>query len=233
MGISLKRANLLAGAWDESSSLKDAHKKAGIPAGDERTMRRNRRWTEDLLGIELAAHNDKYSTHKNIECPSSLDIREARKCKDFVITSLTNNSPVIKPFLAALKKFIEARNGQLLVIPVRYQNPNAMHTTKGYFWDSAIYPYALTEDLSLGKNLMVSAVRLNATSVNPLSGKQALGGHKSVVYGHPQLAMELVGTPKDEMPKVMMTTGSCNRSQYTSSDVGGKANFYHTVTPYT
>ena len=227
--ISLARAKKTAAAWDEATSLSDAIKRSGYSNQDARNNNRVRRATEEMLGIKLTAHNDKNSTHDEIECPSTLDIRAARKCKDFVITSLTNNSPLIKPFLFALKKFIEARNGQLLVIPVRYQNPNAVHSTKGYFWDDTIYPYALTKDLNLGRNLVVSAVRLNATSVNPLSGKQALGGQKSVIYGHPQLAMELVGTPKDETPKVMMTTGSCNKARYSSSDRGGKAYFYHTA----
>lgn len=219
----------LAEVWDNSSSLRDACLRAGSKTKDPRNMNRLRRKAELVTGRELDPHNEKNSTHNTIECPSTLDLKSARKHKDFIITSLTNDSPLVKPFLEALRKFAEHRNGQLLVVPVRYQNRDAMHSTEGYKWDEAIYPYALTKDLNVGRSLVISAHRMRATTINPLSGKQALSGQKSAIYGHPQLAMELVGTPKDELPKVMMTTGSCNRAQYSSSDAGGKANFYHTI----
>jgi len=192
-------------------------------------MLKLRRKAEELTGVKLHPHNDKHSTHNEIACPTALDVSKARKCKDFVITSCTNDSPLVKPFIEALKLFIESRNGQLLIVPVRYQNRDAMHDVDGYNWDSDIYPYALTEDMSLGRNMVISSHRMRATTVNPLSGKQALSGAKSAIYGHPQMALELVGTPKDELPKVMMTTGSCNKAQYSSSDAGGRAEFYHTI----
>lgn len=224
-----KLAMNLADVWPDASSLKDACAKAGSKTTDPRYMHRLRREAEELTGLTLHPHNAENSTHQEIECPSTLDLKAARKCRDFVITSLTNDSPLIKPFLYSLKKFAESRKGQLLVVPVRYRNNDAMHDTKGYQWDKEIYPYALTKDLNLGKNLVISAHRMRATTINPLSGKQALSGEKSAIYGHPQIALQNVGTPKNEQPKAMMTTGSCNRAQYSSSDAGGKANFYHTV----
>lgn len=229
MNASQKRLLKLAQVWNDSKSLRDACKKAGYKTSDYRNMLRYRRASEELTGETLEPHNEKNSTHKFIECPSDLDLKQARKCKDFVITSVTNNSPLVKPFLESLRLFAESRKGQLLVVPVRYQNKDMMDSDEPYSWDEKIYRYALTKDLNIGSNLVISAHRMRATTINPLSGKQALSGEKSAIYGHPQLAMELVGTPKNETPKVMMTTGSCNHAQYSASDAGGKANFYHTV----
>ena len=223
------RLRKLADIWPDCSSLRDACAKAGWSTTDPRNMLKHRRAAEELTGLTLAPHNEKNSTFWELTCPSTLDMKQARKSKDFVITSCTNDSPLVKPFLKALELFAESRNGQLLVVPVRYRNPSAMSSDAGYKWPDEIQPYALVDNLNVGRNLVISAHRLNATSVNPLSGKQALSGQKSAIYGHPQLAMELVGTPKDEMPKVMMTTGSCSKAHYSATDAGGKASFYHTL----
>jgi len=229
--VSLKKAKKLVAVWPESKSLADAMKKAGFITKDPRQQNRNRRAVEELLDITLPPHNPELSSFWDIQCPSTLDLKSARKSKDFIVTSCTNDSPLIKPFLQALKKFSDHREGQLLVVPVRYANPNAIRKQKekGLNWPTEIEPYALTKDLHLGNKLVISSHRLNATAVNPLSGKQALSGQKSAIYGHPQLAMELVGTPKNKTPKVMMTTGSCNRAKYSATDAGGKAKFYHTL----
>ena len=84
MTISLKRAQRLAAVWGESSSLSDAVKRSGYSDKDARNNNRVRRLTEEMLGISLPTHNDKNSTHKEISCPTTLDLSAARKCKDFV-----------------------------------------------------------------------------------------------------------------------------------------------------
>jgi len=227
--ISKRMAEKLVDVWSESSSLADACRRAGFKRKDARGQNRIRRSAEELTGVKLPALNPKNASFWDIECPSSLDLKQAQKKKDFVITSCTNDSNLVKPFLIALEKFAEYRSGQLLVIPVRYRNPDGVRNNTELQWPEEIHPFALTKDLHINSKLVVSAHRLNATSVNPLAGKQALSGTKSAIYGHPQLAMELVGTPKSQLPKMMMTTGSCNRAKYSATDSGGKANFYHTI----
>lgn len=226
-----QRLEKLVEVWGDSKSQADACRRAGYKTKDPRRQHRLRRAAEEHTGVTLPAINANKSSPSfwDIKCPSSLDMVAARKSKDFVITSCTNNSPLVKPFLTALDKFAQYREGQLLVVPVRYRNPDGFRSKQVHKWPEEIEPFALTKDLHLGPKLVISSHRLNATSVNPLAGKQALSGQKSAIYGHPQLAMELVGTPKNQMPKVMMTTGSCNRPKYSATDAGGKAKFYHTI----
>ena len=225
----LKRAQKLVDVWHTCKTQAEAVKKAGYKTKDARQQSRLRRQAEELTGTTLPPLNPEQSTFWDIQCPSTLDLKQARKKKDFVVTSCTSDSKLIEPFLEALRLFSEHRNGQLVVVPVRYANPNGVKKKNHHSWPDQITPYALTKDLHLGPNLVISSHRLGATAVNPLAGKQALSGKKSAIYGHPQLAMELVGTPKDMLPKIMMTTGSCNRPKYSATDAGGKANFYHTI----
>lgn len=227
--ISRKKAEKLVEVWPESKSLADACKRAGFTTSDPRRQHRVRRAAEDLTGVTLPALNPQFSTFWDIDCPSTFDIVAARKCKDHIVTSCTNDSTPIKGFIKALDKFAKHRDGMLSIVPINYRNPDAVHNTSNHRWPEEMHPFALTQDLHLGPKLLISAHRLNATSVNPLAGKQALSGKKSVVYGHPQLAMELVGTPKNHNPKIMMTTGSCNLPKYSATDAGGKAAFYHTA----
>ena len=223
-----KRYERLADVWNQSTSLKDAAKNAGIPF-DDRNLRRIRRQAERELGIILHPHNPEKSTASQVECPSLLKVEDLRGCKDFIITSATNNSPTVKPFVEALKQFAKHRSAELLIIPVRYRNPSAVTKTTDYKWDESLYPYVLLDDLQVSSKLVISTTPLQATAVNPLSGMAPVSGIKSAIYGHPQMGMEVVATPANELPKIIHTTGSVSRPRYSSTKDGGKAKFNHSI----
>lgn len=230
MNLSEKKAHRLVAVWKDASSLKEAVDLAGLSNKDERNNRRYRRLAEQITGQELPPHNPKFSTHTDIQCPSTLDLDKAKNNSSFIVTSCCNNSKLEIEFLQALENFVEHNAGcQLLIVPVRYKNLSAMEHNEGYEWPSQIYKYALLEDLHLNDSLVVSGLRLQATAVNPLSGLHANSGVKSAIYGHPQLAMELVPTPKSELPKMMHTTGALNKPSYSSTKAGGKATFHHSI----
>jgi hypothetical protein len=76
--------------------------------------------------------------------------------------------------------------------------------------------------------LIKSDVKINATAIWPLSGKEAHGGpHSWVVFGHPQIACEPVASPGNAMPKKLFTTGSCTIENYSVTDLGERAKFHH------
>lgn len=225
--ISLETAKKIQEAWPDSSSLEDAMKNAGLKTRDSRRMHRNRRAAENLLNIELPAHNEQFSTYKDISCPSTLDIKKAKKSKSFVITSCVNNSPVADRFFDALSLFCADKKSQFLVVPMRYKNPNAVSRNEDYWWDKRIHEFVLKDDFIVNKNLVISANRLSATLLHPLSGLRANSGARSAIYGHPQLSMQMVATPKDETAKMIHTTGAISRPRYSSSGAGAKAHFNH------
>jgi hypothetical protein len=229
MIIGKEKAKLLASVWADASSLRDAVGKAGLSNKDERNNRRYRRETEQILGITLRPHNARFSSYKKVECSSSLDLKAARQSKSFVITSCTNNSPIVPQFFEALKKFSKHYSAELVVKPVLYQDRLAFPKAEDYEWDEAIFPYALNEDLLIGKDLMVSSLNITPTAASPLSGLHDFTGMRSGIFGHPQLAMQSIASPKSELPKFLWTTGSINRPRYSDTKAGGKAKHHHTM----
>lgn len=216
----------LESVWPESNSAKDAFKRAGIKYDESNARSVIRQGRKE--GYELPTINPKHATPTHINCPSTLDIKRARAAKNLVVTSATNNAPIIEPFLEALKLFAKKRNAELIVKPVNYKNLSAMRTTDDYEWPHQITPYALQSDLLLGPKLQISSVNIQATAVNPLSGMEPIGGLRSCIYGHPQLAMKVVAAPTIELPKIMHTTGSISRPRYSDTKEGRKAHFHHT-----
>ena len=64
--ISYETANRLVAVWSEASSLADACERAGIKTKDARKHNRYRRMAEDMLNVQLTAHNQSFSPKLNI-----------------------------------------------------------------------------------------------------------------------------------------------------------------------
>lgn len=224
--ISIDTATRIRDVWPLASSCVDAMRRAGLATKNERRLRFYKVEAERMLGIKLPAHNPKYKSDQNVDCPSFLDLAKVKKQRSFVITSATNNSRLNEKFFDTLEAFAEHRGAQLLCVPLKYRH-NTLITKNDYSWPERIYPYAILDDLILSKSFMVSGLRLQATAVNPLSGMAAHSGHRSAVYGATSLHLQMVPTPGDETPKMMQTTGSCTSRTYTKTKAGGKAKFHH------
>lgn len=157
---------------------------------------------------------------------------ELRKSKVFVVTSAQNDTDLHKPFWHALQRYCAARQAQLLVIPCHYKNLDAFHKGEGsdYTWPAEVLPYLLDRDIAISQNLMVMGdVKINATAVNPLGGMEPLSGLRSAIYGHAQVQMRMVATPANALPKMLHTTGSVSKKNYSRTRDGKKAKFHHTI----
>jgi hypothetical protein len=225
----IERLQALADAWPTATSLDDAFIRAGIKLNDVRAKQRLRRQAEQELGILLPPHNPKHSTEKDLRCPSTLDVAQAKKAKGFICASFTNNTTLMAKFLDTLELFSKAKGYQILVQPINYQNPNAMQKREAPVWHKRIIPYALEQDFHINSSIVFSSVSLQATSARPLAGKQVAYGRKSVIYGHNSLGLLPVATPKGEVAKHLFSTGSMNVSKYSDSDAGIKAYARHTL----
>ncbi len=225
--IGRQTAQRIRDAWPSANSLTEAMRMAGVKTQDRRTWYRYRKQTEAIFGIELPAHNQQLSPEKNEnQCPSYLDHKKAGKSKSFIITSATNNSNLNAKFFDTLEAFSDETGAQLLVIPIKYRH-NTLIRRDDYAWPSRIYPYAVNQDIIVNKSLVVAALNLIATAVNPLSGLQENSGSRSAIYGHTQVALNCVATPGNDDPKIITTTGSCTSATYTKTKQGGKAKFHH------
>lgn len=152
--------------------------------------------------------------------------------KRFIITSAVNDTDLI---LQAHKTFISMSkrlDAAYMVIPGAYKNPALydLGLSASFTWPKAILPYVVDADIKLNKHLIVRGkTRIQYTAVNPLQGMNHAGDICSEIFGHPQIAMEMVPTPKEKIPKGLYTTGSMSQKNYNYSVAAKKAEFHHSI----
>lgn len=151
-------------------------------------------------------------------------------CSRFLITSAVNNTPIDPGTHAAFRTCAESLGAHYLIVPSVYRNPDLKHEgiMEGYTWPEEIHPYVCPNDLWLNDHLVIRAEsRIQYTVVNPLAGMNHAGGITSEIFGHPQVAMQLVPTAKPLLPKLLHTTGTISQPNYGGSQRAHKARFHH------
>ena len=184
--------------------------------------KRPKKTKAEVIKPEDVHHSLSQETKKNIKSNSR-----------FIITSAMNNCPLNENFWASVENYAKHNNASIIVIPVRYKNPTSQREAKRQeredaWWDPRVEKYATDDLVKLHSTFYVMGhVRVQATAVNPLSGLDSMSGGASGVFGHSQLSMRMVATPQNKLPKVLWTTGSCTKKEYSKSKAGVKAKFHH------
>ena len=159
-------------------------------------------------------------------------VSEIKKYKRFIITSAVNDTPLAGEAHKTFERMARELNACYLVIPGRYKNPNMLNQgiQHNYTWPEEVLPYICNADVELNKNLVIrSLFPIQYAAINPLSGMNHAGDIRSEIFGHPQIAMQMVATAKNELPKMLHTTGSISVKNYSSSKQGKKAEFHHQI----
>jgi hypothetical protein len=156
-----------------------------------------------------------------------------------LVTSAQNATPVHPSFITTLERHAnEVSAADILVVPYRYKNPFNPHTTPAQkkdiendeWWDDAVKPYLLNTRKRLNANLTLMAdVKIQATTGKPLAMMDAMSGPESSLLGHPKLQLRTVPVPHHQMPKIMSTTGTCTRLNYSDTRLGKISEFHHTI----
>lgn len=180
---------------------------------------------EDVMNEEFKRLG--YDVDKAEERAKYIESRYKNGCKSFVITSAQNNTGEFKAFLESLKTYCKHKRAELIIIPVHYKNANAWTKDTVKEWPKAIEPYLVHGQIDLGHVAIMSHIKIEAPSINPLQGKHGYCGNRWIVFGNAQHQMLPVATPPDMMPKRMYTTGSVTKKNYSISDRGAKADFNH------
>lgn len=150
--------------------------------------------------------------------------------KRFVITSAQNDTPLNDKFFKSILNYCEEEDAKLLVIPVRYKNPDSFHVAiqDKISWPQEIIPYLCDSNLKINKNLTIMGnVKISATGTNPLSGLETISGTTSCIIGHAQLQMKPVATPKNKHTKILHSTGSISEKNYSRTKAGIKGSHHH------
>ena len=165
--------------------------------------------------------------------PETIDLTAPSDKKIYIITAAQNATPIHEPFFAALLKYCELRDAELMVIPYRYKNPTSLwsDTNKGgEWWFSSLEPYLVDTKVKITKSLqMLGQIKTQPTAVAPLSGFDAFTGSDSAILGHPKVQLKTIATPSKQMPKILTTTGACTVENYTDSKAGHKGRFHHNI----
>lgn len=158
-------------------------------------------------------------------------IEEFDTNKRYVITSAQNATPSNKEFLASLLNYCDRNDAELLIIPIRYRNPTSMWTERNEsqeWWAPDLLPYIHDYSRRLGKSLeYLGHIPIQPTAVNPLTGFESYTGLNSAIFGHPKVALQCIATPSQNLPKILTTTGSITRLNFTDSKAGHKGAFHH------
>ncbi len=149
----------------------------------------------------------------------------------YLITSAQNATRVHDGFLATLKVAAKAMGAELVVIPLRYKNPTSVWSSdqeSDEWWCESVEPYLYNQRKKLNKNLvLVGDVKIQPTASSALTGFESLTGAESCIIGHPKMEFRSVPAPSGRYPKILSTTGSVTRSNFTDSKAGALGNFHH------
>ena len=168
------------------------------------------------------------------ESPQYIRAKERKfdkKKKRFIITWAQNDTPVHEDFICNIEAYAGHIGADIHVIAGRYKNPTSVFTDKNYdTWSDRIIQYLDAGRHEVHKHMWImSDVKIQPTAVDPMTGLQGMSGINSCVFGSPKVHMETIPVLEGNLPKLMMTTGSCTVKNYTDSKSGKKGEFHHTL----
>lgn len=156
--------------------------------------------------------------------------RKLTKSKYYIITSAQNNTSLHRDFWDNIKAYSKFLNAEIHVILNRYKNPTSVFTDAlSEKWDSEILPYSDAKRHHIHKHLvLMSDIKIQPTASLPLTGMEGLSGLNSCIFGHPKVQFKVIPALEGYEPKMMFTTGSVTKANYTDSKAGKKGEFHHT-----
>lgn len=158
--------------------------------------------------------------------------REAKKdAKVYFITSAQNNTPVHEGFYENIEAYAKLHKAQIHAILLRYKNPTSVFQDADQeFWVEEVEKYMDANRHNIHKYVTIMGdVKIQPTAVNPMSGMQALSGVDSCIFGAPKVQMETIPVLEGMKPKMMVTTGSLTKRNYTDSKSGKLGDFHHVL----
>lgn len=155
--------------------------------------------------------------------------RSIPRCKRYLVTAAQNATPVHDLFWETLTKAAAHMGAELIVIPLRYQNPTSVFADKDQdWWVEEVEPYLYNGRRKLHPFLTVLGnVKVQPTATHPLTGFEGMTGPESCIIGHTKLQLKTVAVPSSLYPKLMTTTGACTKANYTDSRAGKTSEFHH------
>ena len=172
----------------------------------------------NMEGLKQAAKKWKPSLFKNIIDGSifNSEMIEDIKSKigDFsklVITTAVAGARVHEGFLSSLKLYCKKNKAMLLILPCA--DPAS---SPGMELDGVLAgEHIVFDDIALNDNVFISAIKLSAKQINPLTGLSYLAqAQGSFIYASPKQFLEYESVGNSKIPRALMTTGAVTVPNY-------------------
>lgn len=141
--------------------------------------------------------------------------KEAGKYSRFVITTAVVEKPIHLGFYKSLKNYCEKNEALLLILPCQ----DVFNRKTEFQWTLAPElrgEFVIFDDLALNSKLFVSAIKLSAKHINPLTGLGRISQRNgSFIYASPKQALEYIQVSnRKKIPRAIMTTGAVTQNDY-------------------
>lgn len=161
-------------------------------------------------------------------------ISKLTSAKTIVFTTAINNTKVNKKFFDSIQQYCSYNSAELVVFPLKYRNPSLLtllsDDDKSIWYDESIEPYLVENNFEILPNLKaLGGLKTQATVENPLSGVDGLSKGYSIIFGHPQVSLKTLPRNEEKYPAIATTTGAITEKNYSSTKVGYKAGFNHSM----
>jgi len=176
-----------------------------------------------------ACHRQMYANDNQEIIKKQLEIKEkfapthTRKGKNFVLTSIQNNTETNDKFLRSLELFCAQNDAELIIIPLIYEENHYESLEWNIDED-----YLVKETFSLNNMVTVLAgMNTVVTALNPISALENLSRGTSLIVPHNQLQMKSLPVIGDNHSIILCSTGTISKTNYPQSKSGRKAQFNH------
>lgn len=157
-------------------------------------------------------------------------ISKIQESKRIVFATAVNNIKVNKKFFNSLIRYCETNLAKLVILPLRYRNPSLFNSNELIWYDDLITEYLVENNFEIiDKIRVLGGLKTAATVANPLTGIEGVSKGYSVILGHPQVALKTLHRIDDKYPAIATTTGAITEKSYSSTKVGFRAKFNHSM----
>lgn len=143
--------------------------------------------------------------------------KEASQFDRFVITTAVVEKGIHQGFYDSIKNYCKRNNALLLILPCQDVASRKTH------FDWTLAPelhseYIVFGDLALNSNVWISAIKMSAKQINPLTGLSRISQKNgSTIYASPKQQLEYVTTSaRKKIPRALMSTGAITKNDYST-----------------
>lgn len=134
--------------------------------------------------------------------------------KRYIISSVVPGAKPNVDFLEAIDNYCKYKKAELILIP----------TAPLYKDDEISQPLlrkVIIKDRKLNDNLYISLMPINPETVDPISGldrqTQLTSG---IIFASPKQRLKSIASPKNDLPRMVMTPGACTKKYYRDTKRG-------------